>query len=232
MPQTAVTYSRVSSLQQTEGFSLASQQDATKAYCDFKQWRITNHLVEAGKSGRTQKKRPKLAKALEIVCHNKGVLVVHKLDRLVRSAADCEEICDRLESAGARLVSVTESIDTATAAGKAFVAITAVFARLESDRISERVKAANDYTTRKLGYRTQGMMPAGWKVVDGVRVVIPEEMKIVNLILEMGEDGEKACAIANELNSQDVPTINKLRRGWDTVWNFNSVTKILKRKVK
>lgn len=68
-------------------------------------------------------------------------LVVWKLDRLGRTLTGVLEMIEQLNRDGINLVSLTESFDTTTPMGKAFLQIALVFAELERNMISERTKA-------------------------------------------------------------------------------------------
>lgn len=71
-------------------------------------------------------------------------LVVYRLDRLGRSLPHLIEIMEDLGKRGVHFVSITENIDTRTAAGKMMFHIIASFAEFERNLISERVKAGLD----------------------------------------------------------------------------------------
>ena len=73
--------------------------------------------VDAGISGKRADNRPGLIAALDSACQARGVLVVYSLSRLARSVRDTLDIAERLERAGADLVSLSEQIDT-TSAGR------------------------------------------------------------------------------------------------------------------
>lgn len=68
-------------------------------------------------------------------------LVVWKIDRLGRNLSELIQTADLVRQKGAELVSLTESIDTSTAFGKAMYHMIGVFAQLERDMIAERTKA-------------------------------------------------------------------------------------------
>lgn len=68
-------------------------------------------------------------------------LVVWKLDRLGRKVINLYNLVDRLTSNGINFVSLTETLDTTTVAGRAMFGIMAVFAQMERETISMRVKA-------------------------------------------------------------------------------------------
>jgi DNA invertase Pin-like site-specific DNA recombinase len=85
-------------------------------------------------------KRPELMDCLGYL--RKGdTLVVWKLDRLGRSLKELIAILDDLKERGVAFKSLTESIDTSTAAGELFFHIFGAFAQFERSLISERTKA-------------------------------------------------------------------------------------------
>mgnify|MGYP000377286941 FL=1 len=68
-------------------------------------------------------------------------LVVWKLDRLCRSLPDLIKISEQIRTTGAQLVSITESIDTSTPAGRLYFNILGALGQMERELIQERVKA-------------------------------------------------------------------------------------------
>ena len=69
------------------------------------------------------------------------VVVVWKLDRLSRSLKDLLHIMDRIEAVGAGFRSLTEAIDTTTAAGRMMMQMVGSFAEFERAMIRERTSA-------------------------------------------------------------------------------------------
>ena len=68
-------------------------------------------------------------------------LVVWKLDRLCRSLPDLIKISEQIKGKGAELISITESIDTSTPAGRLYFNILGALGQMERELIQERVKA-------------------------------------------------------------------------------------------
>ena len=81
--------------------------------------------------------RPALQTALEAACREHGALVVYSFSRLARSVKDTLSIADRLDAAGADLVSLSESIDTMSTAGKMVLRMLAVLSEFERDLVVE-----------------------------------------------------------------------------------------------
>lgn len=165
----AVVYLRVSTLDQARhGVSLGTPDDAgfqearCRELCQRRGWPVLGVFRDAA-SGRKRGGRPQFDEALKLVCERKAVLVVYALSRASRSVRDIQNMAYDLQAAGAQIASATEEIDTTSAMGKAFFGLLALFAQLESDMIGERIRAANVHTIAKVGHRTQGRAPYGWR---------------------------------------------------------------------
>ncbi|WP_338105668.1 recombinase family protein [Microvirga tunisiensis] len=68
-------------------------------------------------------------------------LYVYALDRLGRSQLHLLQIVEEIEKKGAKLVSLRENIDTASATGRFFVGVLSSLAAMERELIIERTKA-------------------------------------------------------------------------------------------
>jgi DNA invertase Pin-like site-specific DNA recombinase len=84
--------------------------------------------------------RPGLKRTLDIL--RKGdTLVVWKLDRLGRSVKQLVDLVCHFEEEGINLVSLTDSIDTSTPAGRFFFHVMASLAEMERELAVERTRA-------------------------------------------------------------------------------------------
>ena len=100
--------------------------------------------------------RPELHRLLDQL--RKGdVLVVWRLDRLSRSLRDVLVIMERIQEAKAGFKSLTESIDTTTAAGRMMMQMVGAFAEFERAMLRERTRSGLD-AARKRG-RIGGRRP-------------------------------------------------------------------------
>lgn len=221
----ATGYVRVSTEgQAVDGVSLDAQRERIAAWCLLNGYTLGEVFVDAGISGKRSDNRPALQDALANVCKAKGgVLVVYSLSRLARSTKDTLQIAERLERAGVDLVSLTEKIDTTTAAGKMVFRMLAVLNEFERDVISERTATALQHKKAK-GERV-GTVPYGYTLgADGVSLVpVPEEQAVLGLVRDLRQAGESMRAIAAELTARGIPTKNG-----DT-WKHSTIQRILSR---
>ena len=222
MGQTAVIYRRVSTEGQAlEGVSLDAQKVKSEAWCLANDYSIIEIYQDAGLSGGRADNRPGLQAAIEAACRNKSALVVYSLSRLARSTKDTIVIGEQLSKAGADLVSLSEKIDTTSAAGKMIFRMFAVMAEFEKDQISERTKMALAYKSQ-CGERV-GTIPYGWELsAEGNRLKpVPCEQAAIQRIIAMRSQGLSYRAIANELTVSQVPTKSGAAR-----WSHTSVQSV------
>lgn len=216
----AVGYVRVSTeLQAREGVSLDAQRERILAWCrgqGIAESGLAMHADE-GISGKRADNRPGLARALDDACATPCALVVYSLSRVARSVRDTLAIAERLDAANADLVSLTENIDTTTAAGKMLFRLLAVLAEFERDLISERTRGGIAHK-RGRGERV-GSVPRGKAVAGDGKTLVDDAAELLDLdrIRRLALDGHGARAIA------------RLMAVGDRRWPESTVRRILKR---
>jgi site-specific DNA recombinase len=121
-----------------------------------------------------------------------------------------------LEKAGADLVSLTERIDTTTAAGKMMFRMLAVLSEFERDLTSERTKTALAHKSAK-GERVGGV-PYGFRLADdGVRLLADAGERDTRAALRaLRQGGMSWQAVADDLNSRGILTKTGRRWTWQT----------------
>ena len=137
-------YGRVSTTDQ----DLTLQEEALKAAgCDL--------VVSEKVTGTSREGRQELERLLQFIREG-DTLVVTRIDRLARSIGDLQDIVRGLKAKGVNLRATLQSVDTSTAAGKAFLDMLGVFAEFETNLRKERqaegiakAKAAGVYKGRK-----------------------------------------------------------------------------------
>jgi site-specific DNA recombinase len=210
---TASIYLRVSTAgQAAEGVSLEAQEARARKWAEANGYEVAGLHCDAGISGKRTENRPGLQAALAEVCRTKGALIVYSLSRLARSTRDAINIAERLEKAGADLVSLSEKIDTTSAAGKMLFRMLAVLAEFERDLISERTKGALAHMA-SLGRRV-GEIPYGRRLAeDGLHLLEnPAEQHVLRTIRKLKKRGSTWAQVAEEMNRRRLVT--KKGRPW------------------
>lgn len=194
----AIAYVRVSTEEQaTDGVSLEMQKSKIAAWADLNGYDLAGVFDDAGVSG-AKADRPGLAAALAAV--GKGdALVVYSLSRLARSTRHTIEISERLDKVGADLVSISEKIDTTSAAGRMVFRMLAVLAEFERDQLAERTSAAMQH--KKSKGELVGAVPYGYALADdGVQLVPdPFEQQVLAEARRLHSAGMSLRSIAANL---------------------------------
>lgn len=223
--QTAIAYIRVSTEDQaTEGVSLDAQRAKLTAWCFANDYQMLEVFVDAGLSGGRADNRPGLQSAIALACTSKAALVVYSLSRLARSTRDTIAIGEQLDKAGADLVSLSEKIDTTSAAGKMIFRMLAVMAEFEKDQISERTKMAMNH--KKACSERVGTIPFGFDLADDGTTLFANvgEQETIEAIRTLRARGLSLRGIATELQVR-----NRLTKRGNSKWTHTAVQSILNR---
>lgn len=104
----------------------------------------------------TAKAKEGLSEAIKYLREG-DTLVVWKLDRLGRTVKGLVEMVEGFQTRGVQFKSITDSIDTSTAAGRFFFHVMAALAEMERELIRERTRAG--LTAARARGRTGGRKP-------------------------------------------------------------------------
>ncbi len=218
-----IGYSRVSTFSQVEdGVSLDAQDAKIHAWADLNNADKVIIFRDEGISGKRSDNRPGLQNALSMI--SKGdALVVYSLSRLSRSTKDALILSETLSKKEADLVSLSEKIDTTSAAGKMVFRMLAVLAEFERDQISDRTRFALAHKKANME-KTGGDIPFGYYLENGRLVESPKEQKAIHLIRDLRRKGYRLQAICTELEKEGYRT----RRG-NAKWQPKTVSRIIQR---
>ena len=215
----AVTYTRVSTVGQVQdGVSLEMQQAKLRAWAALNDAEIIGEFTDEGVSGKTIN-RSGLQFALDLAVKNKAVLVVYSLSRLSRSDRDTLAIAEQLRKASADLVSLSEKIDTTSAAGEMVFTMLAALNQFERRQIGERTSAAMQHMKAQ-GQRV-GSIPHGYQLDDGRVIPNDVEQQMIGLVKQLRGQGLTLRAISAELAKRG--TFNRAGRQF----NPNSIQSML-----
>lgn len=129
-------------------------------------------------------------------------------------------VADKLDKAGADLVSLSERIDTTTAAGKMVFRMLAVLNEFVRDQTSERTSAILQH--KKAKGEAYSPIPYGFNRDGSKLVPYDKEQRVIGEILSMKKQGMSLRAIAADLNLAGIPA----KRGG--IWHASTVGCILK----
>ena len=174
----AIGYVRVSTEDQArEGISLDNQESKIRAYADLNGFELVDVIKDEGLSGKTMD-RPGMNRINAMIEAGEiEAVIVYKLDRLSRKTIDILNTLDAWEQKNIAFHSITDRIDTKTAAGKFLLTILSALAQMERDLISERTVDALAHKKR-IG-EWCGRVPFGYKIEDNRLVEDEEAMKAI-----------------------------------------------------
>ncbi|MEO0565469.1 MAG: recombinase family protein, partial [Chloroflexota bacterium] len=158
----AVIYTRVSSQEQIDGYSLSAQREICTQFANGRAWEVVQIYEEPGRSGKTAH-RPVFQRMIADAEMGKfDLILVHKLDRFSRSLLDVLTYLDRLGKLNVSFVSATEQFDFSTPFGKVILAMLGAFAQWYLDNLraeiikgkKERARQGGWNGTLSFGYTT------------------------------------------------------------------------------
>jgi DNA invertase Pin-like site-specific DNA recombinase len=104
-------------------------------------WSVAGEYVDLGISG-TKEKRPELDRILAHAHRRRfDAVIVWKFDRFARSVSHLLRALETFNALGVHFISLRESLDTSTPAGKMVFTVLGAVAELERSLIAERVRA-------------------------------------------------------------------------------------------
>lgn len=200
-----ILYTRVSSKEQLQEFSLSSQEKLCREYAERQGWNVAEVFQEEGESAKTAD-RIQLLKLLEYCVRNKGkvdAVLVYKVDRVARVSADHHSIRAALSRCGIVLRSVMENIDE-TSTGKFMENMFAAVAQFDNDVRADRTREGLRERVR------QGLWawapPMGYKSSTPCMIVDSEKAPFIKQAFELYSTGNSQLEI-----SQSYLTSGELR---------------------
>ena len=179
-------------------------------------------IVDGGESARSLN-RPGMMRLLALVDTGAvQTVIIAKLDRLTRSVKDLCTLLERFSRRGVALVSVAESLDTGSAAGRLVLNIMTAVSQWEREAIGERTRDAMSHK-RSQGERV-GNVAYGFRVAGDGQHLEPElgEQATLAEARRLRHEGHTLRGIAAALNRAG----HRTRRG--TEWRLESVVRVLK----
>ena len=135
-----VLYPRVSTEMQVDGFSLDGQLTSLNRFADREEMVVVDIYEDAGKSGKSIEARPAFKKMLSDIENGLQIdyVLVYKLSRFGRNAADILNSLEFIQSYGINLICIEEGIDSSQTSGKLLISVLSAVAEIERENIIEQ----------------------------------------------------------------------------------------------
>ena len=203
MKKKCYIYTRVSTAAQTDGYSLNAQKERLQKFAYYKDLEIVGEYCDAGKSGHSIKGRPAFMQMMDDITSEKdgiSYVLVFKLSRFGRNAADVLKSMQLLNDYDIDLVSVEDAIDSSSQGGRLTLSILSAVAEIERENISVQFMAGRMQKLASGGW-PGGPVPYGYRTYEKELVIEPAEAAIVKLVYEKYlEEGMMANSVCTWLN--------------------------------
>ena len=224
----AAAYIRVSE-QRDDQISPEQQKQKAQLQADLLEADLLHVYEDIDLSGRSDR-RPSFKEMIEHIKEGRyDILLVYKIDRFARNAADFHHYLKILEKHNCRLISISQHYDSESPSGRLLRNILADIAQFESENRSEVVKDAM-ITNAKRGRWNGGRPPYGYKQQDKQLVVNPDEAPAVALAFDMAANGHGVTSIMRTLTGKHKPRQGSSIWGRNH-WHLSSVWRMLKNRV-
>jgi DNA invertase Pin-like site-specific DNA recombinase len=200
----AIGYVRVSTVEQTDGYGLAVQEQRIRDYCRASGLRLLDVERDEGVSGANGlDARQGLATALAALeAGDADVLVVHRLDRLARSFVTQETIVERLCARGREVHSTSQEDVSSTDPERVLVRqILGAIGQYEGAVIRGRMAAGKAVKAARKGY-VGGQPRYGTKAEGRALVADPEEAALVERVHALRAAGHSYREVAETLDAE------------------------------
>jgi site-specific DNA recombinase len=194
---------RVSTEDQARGVSPKNHEARARMYAELKGWTVVEMYGLSGVSGKSVSEHPEAQRMFADVVSGKiGGLIFSKLARLARNTRELLDFSEFFQKHNANLVSLEESLDTSTPAGRLLYTVIGALAQWEREEISARVAASIPIRARQ-GKPTGGAGPFGYMWSKERQLVPnPKEAPTVKRAFELYLEIGKLLTTCERLNEE------------------------------
>lgn len=226
----AAVYCRQSLDRTGEELGVARQRESCLLLVRARGWELIGEYVDNDTSASNGKPRPAFERLLEDVRRGKvQAIVARDVDRLCRRLTDLEKVLATCHTAGARVVTAAEGIDSGTDAGRLVSRLLAAVAQGEVERKSRRQIDAQAQAAAQ-GRRVGGRRPFGYEQ-DGM-AIRPDEARAIRRAYTDLLAGVPLAAIARDWNAAGLRSGQTRwspgRKGEPSEWTPDTVRRVLR----
>jgi site-specific DNA recombinase len=218
-------YSRVSTPDQAERWSLPAQRRILIEFADRQHWDYQVY-EDAGISGETLDARPAILKLLDDARHGRiGVAVAVEMERFSRSESlfDWLVIKQAFREGKVRFGTPAQIYDPADTEDDFLTDLFGALAKREKRKIIERTRRGRLEAARK-GKFVGALVPIGYRRIGEAALEVDSQgARVVRAIFTLAARGLSTRAISRTLLQRGIPSPRGFR-----VWNWSTVNRILR----
>ena len=187
MKERVYLYTRVSTLMQTEGYSLEAQRQKILDYAKYRDFVVAGEYSDAGFSGKNIAGRAQFQQMMADIENKKDnikYVLVFKLSRFGRNCADTLGSLQFMQDYGVNLICVEENLDSSAATGKLMISVMSAMAEIERENILEQTMAGRKQKAKEGGWNG-GQAPYGYRLDYGQLIVQKDEAEVVREIYNL-----------------------------------------------
>ena len=184
--QNCYIYTRVSTSMQVDGYSLDAQREKLRKYAEYQEMHIAGEYSDEGKSGKNIGGRPDFQRMLDDIASGKDSIdfvLVFKLSRFGRNAADVLSSLQIMQDYGANLICVEDGIDSSKDSGKLMISVLSAVAEIERENILVQTMEGRKQKARE-GKWNGGFAPYGYYLEKGELKIAEDEAEAIRVIYD------------------------------------------------